>query len=71
MPTTSWAGRYRVRHDTVWVVDQSPACAHAGEGRYRWTFDGVRLSLTLLADPCEPRFVPGRLKWRRVSDTTS
>src|SRR5579862_3379868 len=70
MPTTSWGGRYRVRHDTVWVADESPACAHAGEGRYRWAFDGVLLTLTMLADPCEPRFVAGPLTWRRVSIPT-
>jgi hypothetical protein len=67
MPTTSWTGHYRIRRDTVWVTDDSPACARAGEGRYRWAFDGTLLTLTLLKDPCEPRVVAGPLIWRRTA----
>ena len=66
MPTTSWTGRYRIRRDTVWVADDSPACARAGEASYRWAFDGTLLTFTLLNDPCEPRVVGGPRVWRRM-----
>src|SRR5579862_7965833 len=35
-----WMSHVRVHADTLWLSDQSPACASAGEGSYRWTYDG-------------------------------
>jgi hypothetical protein len=69
MPSGSWNVRYRTHADTVWVSDDTPACANAGEGRYRWTFDGTEMSLTPLDDPCEPRLASGLLTWRRVAQS--
>jgi hypothetical protein len=62
----AWTTRYRVRADTVWVSDLSPACAASGEGSYRWTYDGTTLGLSLIADPCGPRAASGLLSWVRV-----
>jgi hypothetical protein len=65
MPSGSWLAHYRTHGDTVFVADDSPACTNAGEGSYRWTFDGTELDLVPLADPCEARLASGLLTWRR------
>jgi hypothetical protein len=67
MPTGEWKGQVRTHADTVWVSDQSPACADAGPGQYLWSATEIELTLQPVTDPCQPRLASGLLVWRRVS----
>jgi hypothetical protein len=71
MPTAEWKGSVRTQADTVWVSDQSPACADAGPGQYLWSATDDELTLRPVSDPCRPRLASGLLVWHRVpSDPT-
>src|SRR5580704_1227726 len=71
MPTAEWKGSVRTHADTVWVSDQSPACADAGPGQYLWSATDDELTLRPVSDPCQPRLASGLLVWHRVpSDPT-
>jgi hypothetical protein len=66
MPTAEWKGSVRTHADTVWVSDQSPACADAGPGQYLWSATDDELTLRPVSDPCQPRLASGLLVWHRV-----
>lgn len=67
MPDAEWKGSVRTHGDTVWVADQSPACADAGPGQYRWSLADTTLTLVPLNDPCGPRLASGLFVWHRVT----
>jgi outer membrane protein assembly factor BamB len=59
------AGTWKIERDELTVLTKGgpPPCAEAG--RYRFTVDGSRLVLRVVADPCQPRrMILDRSDWR-------